>query len=124
MRAFVAWFTQSFPRLDHEAPVSPPRLESVPRWRSPALVRRATDRDNLPLVALAMVVVGISLLLGRIAVTNHNVFTDEANAVFFGRSIADDISLAWSESLARGPERLTSLVTALAATVTDSASRH
>ena len=68
--------------------------------------------------------VGIAVLVGKTAVSNHYVFVDEANAIFFGRGIADDVSLAYSGSVARGPERLTSLVTAVIATATGSASRQ
>jgi hypothetical protein len=75
-------------------------------------------------VALAAVVVGVTVLVGRIAVTNHHVFTDEANAIFFGRGIANDLSVAWRGDSARGVERLTSLMTALIAATTDSASRQ
>jgi hypothetical protein len=66
----------------------------------------------------------MTVLVGRIAVTNHHVFTDEANAIFFGRGIANDLSVAWTGDSARGVERLTSLMTALIATTTDSASHQ
>lgn len=84
----------------------------------------APARDSLPLLALGALVVGITVLVGKTAVSNHYVFVDEANAIFFGREIADDASLAWSGSVARGPERLTSLALALFATLTDSASKQ
>jgi hypothetical protein len=66
------------------------------------------------------VVVGMTLLLGRIAVSNHYVFADEFSAILYGLGIADDPSLAFSQSLGRGPERLTSLMTALFAATSDS----
>jgi hypothetical protein len=84
------------------------------------VARRLIHRDNLPLLALAGVVVGMTILLGRIAVSNHYVFADEYFAIFYGRAIADDPSLAFSQSLGRGPERLTSLMTALFAATSDS----
>lgn len=88
----------------------------------PDLVR--LDRDHLPLIALGLVVVGMTVLLGRIAADNHNVFADEAVAIAFGRDIADDLSLAFSGSIGRGPERLTSLLVAVIAKTTDSASQE
>lgn len=94
------------------------------REASAALVRRAAGRDDLPLVALGLLVIGMTLLLGRIADTNHNVFADEAKAIFFGRDIAGDWSLALSGSIGRGTERLTSIVSALIAGTTDSASHE
>jgi hypothetical protein len=52
----------------------------------------APHRDNLPLLALACVVVGLTVLVGRIAVSSHHVFIDEFGAISYGRSIADDPS--------------------------------
>ena len=89
-----------------------------------AFVRRALDRDHLPLIALGLVVVGITALLARLAVDNHNVFADEAVAIAFGRDIAGDVSLALSGSIGRGPERLTSLFVAAIAATTDSAAQE
>jgi hypothetical protein len=50
--------------------------------------------------------------------------SDEYLAINFGRSIAIDPSLADSNDLARGPERLVSLITALIAGATDSPSQQ
>jgi hypothetical protein len=89
------------------------------------LARWIVDSTNLPMFALAGVVLGMAVLLGRVAITNHNVFLDESDAILFGRAIAEDPSLAFSsQAVAKGPERLTSIVTALIATVTDSPSRQ
>jgi hypothetical protein len=108
--------TQSLSRVQDAAPVT----RAIPRWRRLAFPRRLIDRNKLPLLALAGVVVVMTMLIGRIAVTNHHVFIDEYLAINFGRSIAIDPSLADSNDLARGPERLVSLITALIAGATDS----
>ncbi len=92
--------------------------------RSSAFAQHLAASDKLPLIALAGVVLAVSLLIGRIAVTNHNVFVDEAIAILYGRAISADPSLAFSHDIDRGLERLTSLVTALIVIVTDSASRE
>jgi hypothetical protein len=120
MRGRVPWMTKSLSRVQDAAPVT----RAFPRWRGLALPRRLIDRNNLPLLALAGVVVGMTLLIGRIAVSNHHVFIDEFLAINFGRSIAADASLADSNALARGPERLVSLITALTVEASDSPSQQ
>jgi hypothetical protein len=116
MRGRVSWMTKSQSRVQDAAPVT----RAFSRWRRLALPRRLIDRNNLPLLALAGVVVGMTVLIGRIAVTNHHVFIDEFLAINFGRSIAQDFSLVDSNALARGPERLVSLITALTVEGSDS----
>lgn len=120
MRGRVTWMTKSFSRVQDAAP----EARAVTPWRRLALPRRLIDRDNLPLLALAAVVVGMTVLIGRIAVTNHHVFIDEFLAISFGRSIAADPSLLDSNALARGPERLVSLITALTVEASGSPSRQ
>ena len=88
------------------------------------MAQRLEDRDGLAFLALAGVVLGIALLIGRLAVSSHHVFIDEFAAISFGRSIADDPSLAFTQSLGRGPERLTSVMAALFATASDSPSQQ
>jgi hypothetical protein len=112
------------PGMDQAATVSRAVRHSPFRRRTAALAHRIADRNKLPILALAAVVVGVTLLLGRIAVTNHYVFIDEFFGISFGRSIADDPSLAFEQSLGRGPERLTSLMTALFAVTSDSPSQQ
>jgi hypothetical protein len=112
------------PRIEPDATISRPMRGTAPRRRTTAFAYRLADRDNVPILALAAVVVGMTLLLARIAVTNHYVFIDEFFAISFGRSIADDPSLAFEQSLGRGPERLTSLMTALVAVTSDSPSQQ
>lgn len=74
-----------------------------------------------PFAVLAGLAVLIAYLLARHAVDNHSISIDEANAMAFGRSIANDWSLMWTESsaVARGPERLTSVIFALVVKATD-----
>jgi hypothetical protein len=120
MRGRVAWLTKSLSRVQDAAPVT----RGLPRWRGLTLPRRLIDRNNLPLLALAGVVVGMTVLIGRIAVSNHHVFIDEFLAINFGRRIAVDPSLLDSNALARGPERLVSLITALTVEASDSPSQQ
>jgi hypothetical protein len=94
------------------------------RSRTAALAQWLADRDGLAFPALACVVAGVAVLLGRIAVSSHHVFIDEFAAISYGRSIADDPSLAFTQSLGRGPERLTSLMAALFAAASDSPSQQ
>jgi hypothetical protein len=89
-----------------------------------ALAQRLADRDGLALIALGAVVIGIAVLIGRLAVSSHHVFIDEFAAISYGRSIADDPSLAFTQSLGRGPERLTSVMAALFAAGSDSPSEQ
>jgi len=72
-----------------------------------------THRDRLialaPFLVLGAWTVLVTAVLARLAIDNHYVFRDEANAIVLGRGIANDVSLAITGSLARGPERMTSL---------------
>jgi hypothetical protein len=102
----------------------PRRFRAQLRARTSGFARGRVGPAHVPLLVLAGVVVAITVVVGRLAVRNHHVFIDEALAIFFGRDIAHDPSLAYSHDLDRGPERLTSLVTALIATTTESAHRQ
>ena len=115
---------QRHQEVERASPVWRKRARFVTRGHRSGLTRRLTRREQLPLLALAGVVLGTVVLLGRLAVANHYVFADEANAILFGRSIAVDPSLAYTGSLGRGPERLTSLITALIAGTSDSSSQQ
>jgi hypothetical protein len=112
------------PRIEPDGTISRPIRWAALRRRTTALAHKLADRDDVPILALAAVVVGMTLLLARIAVTNHYVFIDEFFAISFGRNIADEPSLAFEQSLGRGPERLTSLMTALMAVTSDSPSQE
>ena len=117
MRGRVSWMTKSLSRVQDAAPPT----RALPRERGLTSPRRVLDRSNLPLFALAGVVVGMTVLIGRIAVSNHHVFIDEFAAINFGRAIASDPSLIDANGLARGPERAVSLITALIDGTSDSA---
>ncbi len=91
--------------------------------RMTAFAQRLVDRDGFALLALAGVVVGIAVLIGRTAVSNHHVFIDEFAAINFGRAIAIDPSLIDANGLGRGPERAVSLITALIDGTSDSLTR-
>ena len=91
---------------------------AAPRAGRPRLARLA------PLAALALWTIAVTVLLARIGVENRDVFRDEANAILLGRNITLDLSLAIDGSVARGPERMTSLLAALAAWLSDSPTRQ
>lgn len=80
-------------------------------------------RDRLvalaPFAALGGWVVAMAALLVHFGAHNHYVFRDESNAIVLGREIVHQASLALSGSVARGPERLTSWLAALAALPSD-----
>ena len=86
--------------------------------------RRARLAEQAPLVVLGLWTLLVAALLARLAVDNHYVFRDEANAIVLGRDIANDLSVALTGSLARGPERMTGLFAGVAASVSDSPSRQ
>jgi hypothetical protein len=87
-----------------------------------------TLRDRLPAVAPLVVLAAWTLLvtaiLARLAIDNHYVFRDEANAILLGRWISQDVSQAITGSVARGPERMTSLFAAVAASLLDGPTRQ
>ena len=120
MRGRVSWMTKPLSRVQDAAPVT----RALPRQRGLTSPRRVFDRSNLPLLALAGVVVGMTVLIGRIAVSNHHVFIDEFAAINFGRAIASDPSLIDANGLGRGPERAVSLITALIDGTSDSPTRQ
>ena len=73
---------------------------------------------------LALWTLAITVLLARYGVDNHYVFDDEADAILLGRAIVDDPSLILTGTVARGPERMTSLFAAVATSVTDGPTRQ
>lgn len=78
----------------------------------------------LPFAILAAWSLLVTVLLARYGLDNHYVFRDEANEILLGRAIADDVSRAITEDVARGPERLTALFAAAAVLVSDSPARQ
>lgn len=86
--------------------------------------RRARLAELAPFAVLALWTLAITVLLARIGVENRYVFRDEANAVLLGRDITRDLSFAIEGSVARGPERMTSLLAALAVWLSDSPTRQ
>lgn len=86
---------------------------AAPRKRGARLAALA------PFAVLGGWVLLIAALLARHASSNHYVFRDEANAIVLGRLIADDPSQAFTGSVARGVERMTSLFAGVAASLAD-----
>lgn len=91
---------------------------ATPRSRRDRLLAAA------PLVVLGLWTLAVAVLLARIGVENRYVFRDEANAILLGRDIVHDLSFAVERSVARGPERMTGLLAAVAAWLTDSPTRQ
>jgi len=91
---------------------------------APPRARRDRLKQLAPLAVLALWTVAVTALLARIGVENRYVFRDEANAILLGRDIARDLSFAIHGSVARGPERMTSLLAALSATLSHSPTRQ
>ena len=86
--------------------------------------RRTRLVELAPFAALALWTIAVTAVLARIGVDNRYVFRDEANAILLGRDIARDLSFAIDGTVARGPERMTSLLAALAAWLSDSPTRQ
>lgn len=94
------------------APADPPRS------------RRDRLAGLAPVAVLALWTIAVAALLARIGVDNRYVFRDEANAILLGRDITRDLSFAIDGSVARGPERMTSLLAAISAWLSDSPTRQ
>lgn len=77
-----------------------------------------------PFAVLGLWTLLVTALVARIGFHNHYVFRDEVNAILLGREITQDLSFAIHGSVARGPERMTSLFAALAAWASDSPTRQ
>lgn len=88
--------------------------------------RRRTARlaDLAPLLVLGLWTLGVLLLLAWHGSDNHYVFRDEANAIVLGRIISTDVSQAITGTVARGPERMTSLFAGAAASLADGPARQ
>ncbi|HMJ04249.1 MAG TPA: hypothetical protein VK506_15010 [Conexibacter sp.] len=91
---------------------------------APPRARRTRLAELAPFAALALWTIAVTVVLARIGVENRYVFRDEANAILLGRDIVRDLSFAVDGTVARGPERMTSLLAALAAWLTDSPTRQ
>jgi hypothetical protein len=91
---------------------------------APPSARRARLVALAPFAALALWTIAVAAVLARIGVDNRYVFRDEANAILLGRDIVRDLSFAIDGTVARGPERMTSLLAALAAWLSDSPTRQ
>jgi len=86
---------------------------------APRPVRARRLAPATPFALLGAWVLLVAALLARHAVDNRYVFRDEANAILLGRMISNEPSQAWTGSVARGIERMTSLFAAGAALATD-----
>jgi len=87
---------------------------------APALARAgALLARHGALLALAAWTAIVTALLARYSLDSHLVFTDESNAVLLGRVIESAPSSLFEGTVARGPERMTSWLAAIAAALTD-----
>ncbi|ADB53897.1 hypothetical protein [Conexibacter woesei] len=98
---------------------------------TPAAPATGADRTRAlllrhgPLLVLAAWTAVVTGLLLHFSADSRQVFTDEANAVLLGRFIEGDlVSRLFEGTVARGPERLTSWLSAFAAVATDDPTRQ
>jgi hypothetical protein len=109
---------------EHETDPPAPTMNAPLTSLAPPRARRDRLLALAPFAVLGAWTALVTLLLARHALDNHYVFRDEANAIVLGRIISHDLSQAVTGTVARGPERMTSLFAAVAAKLADGPARQ